>query len=57
MLKNISDLGTILKKSEQQSINGGLSAVTCNSPYFVQDGVCNEGGHPHPIYGHCLCCR
>lgn len=57
MLKNISSLGTTLDKTEQQSISGGgLSVSSCNSPYFVQDGICESGDHPHPIYGHCVCC-
>ena len=34
MLKNISELGSILKKSEQKSINGGKAPSGCNLNYL-----------------------
>jgi hypothetical protein len=34
MLKNISNLGSVLNKSEQQSVNGGIKTTRCiNIPY------------------------
>jgi len=56
MLKSIKNLGAVLDKTEQKSINGGLQAASCNSPYFVQDGICEPGDTPHPVFGHCVCC-
>lgn len=60
MLKNISNLGTILNKEDQKSINGGLSPfqpISCNSPYFTPDGTCDSGDFNHPTLGHCVCCQ
>ena len=51
MLKNISNLGTVLNKSEQQSINGGrMSLSACTESSITADGCtttyikCENGG-------------
>ncbi|MBA6156744.1 hypothetical protein H3Z83_09480 [Tenacibaculum sp. S7007] len=44
MLKNISNVGKVLKKQEQQSIKGGYNLGECPPQYNHQ---CFEGG---PFY-------
>ncbi|MFC4633162.1 hypothetical protein ACFO3O_04545 [Dokdonia ponticola] len=43
MLKNISNLGTVLNKVEQKSISGGLSDFLCVA-------ICGPGDGNTPIY-------
>ena len=43
MLKNISNLGTVLNKAEQKSISGGLSDFLCVA-------ICGPGDGNTPIY-------
>jgi len=45
-----------LSKEEQRNVSGSLSAATCNTPYFISNGVCEPGDFPHPTLGHCVCC-
>jgi hypothetical protein len=40
MLKNISNLGSILNKSEQKSINGGIASCTLNYLWCPPGCVC-----------------
>jgi hypothetical protein len=58
MLKKIGNLGQPLSKDAQREVNGGrlIEEVTCNNPYINPGGPCNTGYHPHPVYGHCICC-
>lgn len=42
MLKNISDLGRILSKEEQQSIHGGTRICDCNLGDPIWDPGCDE---------------
>ena len=44
MLKNISNLGKILNKAEQKSINGGMG----NCPTYPADECISCGGYPAP---------
>ncbi|MBG6129973.1 hypothetical protein IWQ47_001944 [Aquimarina sp. EL_43] len=47
MLKNISSLGVVLKKSEQQSISGGFGGpVSCSATPTFYNGQCWLCGIP-----------
>lgn len=46
MLKNISNLGSILKKAKQQTINGGLSSIC------PREGLKCNALFPRPV--HCI---
>ncbi|SEB36126.1 hypothetical protein SAMN04489761_0125 [Tenacibaculum sp. MAR_2009_124] len=58
MLKNISNLGSILNKSDQQSINGGghpttpSKCLSCNGIWVPQAGV--NGSCLLPWTSECL---
>lgn len=51
MFKKNSNLGTVLNKSEQQSINGGTGTTDCNDPIICYDStdIINEDCSCSPI--------
>ncbi len=53
MLKNISNLGSILDKSEQQTVNGGmLSSSICYRYYFASyDDRCAVPVNGNTVFG------
>ncbi|WP_272151115.1 hypothetical protein [Tenacibaculum aiptasiae] len=51
MLKNISNLGTALNKSEQQFISGGFQEpLDCSATPVYYDGFCEICGVKYPLH-------
>jgi len=55
MLKNISNLGTIINKEDQKSINGGGLVIRfCNAPHIINPDLTCPAGYEQILL---QCCK